>query len=473
MSRRTWLTRAGVALLSTTAAAGAFAGPAQAASTGLAYIGFDSSGPKVIFTAGSGRTNTVVVSGNSSVITIDDRVTVKAGKGCAAVKGDKTRVRCTDPKPIAKVRVGLGSGNDSVVNKSSLRLHAWGGSGNDRLTGGAREDEFHGNTGADRIYGLGGDDRLSGDDGNDVIYGGAGNDGIAGGKGNDREYGGAGNDGHGQGSDTKSADADLVDGGTGVDQVSYFHRRKAVTADSDSGKRDDGRKGEGDTLLGIEDFSGGWGDDRLTGGNGPNFLQGQNGNDILVGGGGDDWFRDTYGGNDKLYGGAGDDLFDTGAGTDLMLGGAGSDTVNYTYHSGPVTVDLDGVADDGRAGERDTVGADVEHIVGSAHNDVLTGNGGGNRIDGLAGDDTIRGAGGDDALVGGAGLDRVYGETGDDALSGGDVADGSADLLDGGDNATATGDNCVAGTTPADTVLNCEYSKPFSLPVLKEYGLIE
>ncbi|MBO3739613.1 calcium-binding protein [Actinoplanes flavus] len=465
MSRRTWLTRAGVALLSTTAAAGAFAGPAQAASTGLAYIAFDSSGPKVIYTAGSGKTNAVVVSGNSGVITIDDRVTVKAGKGCNAVKGDKTRVRCTDPKPIAKVRVGLGSGNDSVVNKSSLRLHAWGGSGNDRLTGGPREDELHGDTGADRIYGLGGDDRLYGHDGNDVIYGSTGNDFIEGGKGNDREYGGAGNDVHAQGRDTKSADADLVDGGAGIDEVSYFHRRKAVTADSDSGKRDDGRKGEGDTLTRIDDFTGGWGDDRLTGGNGPNLLQGQNGDDVLVGGGGNDWFRDTYGGNDKLYGGAGDDRFDTGAGADLMLGGTGSDTVNYTHHSGPVIVDLDGAADDGRAGERDTVGADVENIYGSAYNDVLTGSGGGNLLVGLAGDDMIRGAGGNDVTVGGAGLDKVYGEAGDDALSGGDATDGSADLLDGGDNATATGDNCVVGT-----VVNCEYSKPFSVPVLKEYG---
>ncbi|WP_204297793.1 calcium-binding protein [Actinoplanes campanulatus] len=465
MSRRTWLTRAGVALLSTTAAAGAFAGPAQAASTGLAFVAFDSNGPKVIYNAGSGKTNTVVFSGDSSVITIDDRVTVKAGKGCTAVKGDRTRVRCTDPKPIVLVRTGLGSGNDTVVNKTSLRMNAWGGSGNDRLTGSVSDDKLYGNTGADRLYGLGGDDLLDGYDGKDVIFGGAGDDFIDGGKGNDREYGGAGNDLHGQGKDTKSADADLVDGGAGVDEVSYFHRRKAVTADSDSGKRDDGRKGEGDTLTGFENFTGGWGDDRLTGGDGPNFLQGQNGDDVLIGGGGNDWFRDTYGGNDKLYGGAGNDRFDTGAGADLMLGGAGSDTVNYTHHSGPVTVDLDGVADDGKAGERDTVGADVEHVFGSAYNDVLTGNGGGNLLVGLAGDDTIRGAGGNDVTVGGAGLDRVFGEAGDDALSGGDVTDGTADLLDGGDNATATGDNCVGGTQ-----VNCEYSKPFSVPALKEYG---
>ncbi|MEV0899779.1 calcium-binding protein [Actinoplanes sp. NPDC049802] len=289
-------------------------------------------------------------------------------------------------------------------------------------------------------------------------------------------------DHHSQGKDTGSADADLINGGAGADEVSYFHRRKAVTADSDSGKRDDGRKGEGDTLTGIEGLSGGWGDDRLTGGNGPDLLEGQNGNDVLVGGGGDDLLRDTYGGNDKLYGGAGDDRFDAGAGTDLMLGGTGSDLVNYSAHSGPVTVDLDGVADDGKAGERDTVGADVEHIFGSTHNDVLTGNGGGNRIAGLAGDDTIRGAGGDDALDAGDGLDTVHGEAGDDALFGGyaddhgmpgDVVDGNVDLLDGGPDATATGDNCFAGTAPADTVLNCEYSKPFSIPALKEHDLLD
>src|SRR4029079_5670726 len=62
------------------------------------------------------------------------------------------------------------------------------------------------------------------------------------------------------------------------------------------------------------------------------------------------------------------------------------------------------------------IGSSVESIEGSAHDDVLRGDGGANIILGRGGDDEIHGAGGNDFLVGGEGVDSLYGEGGADRL---------------------------------------------------------
>ena len=160
----------------------------------------------------------------------------------------------------------------------------------------------------------------------------------------------------------------------------------------------------------------------------PVLFNGGAGNDELIGGGANDTLLGLAG-NDRLLGNGGDDHLDGGTGTDVQLGGSGADTIDYSFRSA-VRVDLQGDADDGPAGERDTVGADVEHILGGRGNDTLTGNGLANFINGNGGDDTIRGGGGNDTLVGGLGRDRLFGESGNDFL---DARDGITDLvLDGG-----------------------------------------
>ncbi|WP_232344160.1 calcium-binding protein [Actinoplanes awajinensis] len=452
MSRTIWLTRVGVALLSTTAAVGVFTAPAEAAATGTVYL--DTSGERgdpisVVFKAGSGKKNTVVVTRSGRTVTIDDRVAMKPGKGCKAVKGDKTKVRCTTSLEIGQVVTYLGSGNDKVTNRTGLTLFANGGSGADTLIGGPGDDLLRGESGADRLYGLAGADFLTGGDGNDALSGGDGKDHLQGGKGNDREYGGAGDDTMAQDADTSGPDADLLSGGAGTDMVSYASRKKALTADSDGVKGDDGRKGEGDTILSAEYIVGGLGNDHLYGTNGPDRLSGLAGNDVIIGNGGNDVLED-YAGTNRLEGGAGDDVLESGTGDDLLLGGAGSDTVDYNWRFVPVTVDLDGaIADDGQAGEKDTIGTDIENIHGGQAADTLTGNDGTNRLDGSEGDDIIRGGGGPDTLIGGGGTDHLYGDAGDDHLDG--TKDGTVDTLDGG----ADHDTCAPNTDP-DTAVNCE-----------------
>ncbi|GAA3448430.1 calcium-binding protein [Dactylosporangium matsuzakiense] len=120
-------------------------------------------------------------------------------------------------------------------------------------------------------------------------------------------------------------------------------------------------------------------------------------------------------GNDRLVGGSGNDTLTGGFGADVLQGGAGVDTASYSDQSDRLAVraDLDGApgddgsANDGPAGARDTIGADVENLIGTLQNDVLIGSAGPNAIDGRGGHDQVQGLGGDDQLTarGGGSLD--------------------------------------------------------------------
>ena len=88
------------------------------------------------YKAAKGKQNKVVVTRSGNTVTVDDKVAVKAGKGCKAVKGDKTKVRCTTKKAPTRVRVYTYDRNDSIVNKTGLATTADGGTGNDSITGG-------------------------------------------------------------------------------------------------------------------------------------------------------------------------------------------------------------------------------------------------------------------------------------------------------------------------------------------------
>jgi len=380
MSRLAWLTRAGVVLLATSAVGWPAAPSSASGTTGVASV-YDVT--KVKYSAGSDKTNKVVVTRSGNTITFNDRVKIKAGTGCKAVKGDSTQVRCTTKKPPTRVYVYLKDRNDSVVNNTGLSMTADGGMGNDTLTGGSRSDTLRGAEGDDVLSGLAGNDTLDGYTGNDMLAGGDGNDNLVGWWGNDTLYGGNGDD----------------------------------------------------TLQGLD------GNDKEYGGAGADSLFGGKGADRLEGGAG----NDALSGDDPRDGG--------GVWADVMLGGPGRDQVNYQWYSKPVTVDLDGAAgDDGQAGEHDTVGADVEDLVGGGGADHLTGNAAANGINGGGGNDVIHGLGGNDTLSGDAGADSLYGDDGDDILFGQDSPE-SADRLDGGANAV-NGDECQRGAP--DTVVNCE-----------------
>jgi Ca2+-binding RTX toxin-like protein len=143
-------------------------------------------------------------------------------------------------------------------------------------------------------------------------------------------------------------------------------------------------------------------------------------NDTLIG---NDLRNNLMGGagDDVLSGFAGNDTLEGGEGNDTYAGGTGADRVSFRNSAAGVTVDVNlgfatGEGDDSFAGG-------VEIIVGSSHNDRITGGGGATTINflfnGRGGNDLLRGSGSNDTLRGGAGNDRLFGEQGADLLLGG------------------------------------------------------
>lgn len=175
-----------------------------------------------------------------------------------------------------------------------------------------------------------------------------------------------------------------------------------------------------DTLiggLGNDSFDADYGNDLVDGGDGADTLSGGPGNDTLKG----------SVGNDGLFGMSDNDLLDGGTGSDNFNGGAGNDTVTYAGRTNPVTVDITEVigelADDGEAGEKDFVRADIETVIGGNGNDKLTGTvttlttaglTRNNRLVGGPGNDTLLGLDGNDSIDGGTGKDSLVGGTGTD-----------------------------------------------------------
>nr|GID86209.1 hypothetical protein Ade03nite_51330 [Actinoplanes derwentensis] len=449
-------------------------GPAEAASVGTVKV---VSGSKITFAAAAKRVNHVTITRSGRTITVDDRVTLKPGKGCKQVKGDKTRVTCTTPGTPAGGSIRTYDKNDTIVNRSDLPLWIRAGSGTNKIIGGSRGENLFGGDGTDTIWGNGGNDYIFGGDGTNVVYGGPGDDDLRGGQnrdtiwgqeGNDRidpwsgddmAHGGPGDDSftEGNGRNVLYGDAgsdsfqqsgydglgrDAIRGGAGSDSVDYGSRSKRIVADLDSAIGDDGQAGEGDSISSdVESLTGGGGNDWLAGNSSHNYLGGGGGNDTLHGLGGDDYLHGEDG-NDSLYGAAGNDELTGDFGDDVMAGGAGVDAVRYDQRLVPVRADPDGqTGDDGSTGERDSIGADVENLFGGWSDDVLTGNSSANTIYGSGGADVIRGGGGNDTLYANdgsrTGVDKIYGEAGDDKLYYGGPEAYNRYAFDGGDGVDA------------------------------------
>ena len=170
----------------------------------------------------------------------------------------------------------------------------------------------------------------------------------------------------------------------------------------------------------------------LDGGDGNDVMFGSGGNDTLRGGNGNDEV-DGEDGNDNVSGGAGDDkLFGDhfkAPGADVIDGGPGFDRVidDYPAGQGAVSVTLDGIANDGRAGENDNV-IGIEEIEGpqgtyvgsdAAETFTVGATGQSSSVSGGGGNDTITTANGPESVDGGAGDDRIVGGFDNDTITGG------------------------------------------------------
>lgn len=388
----------------------------------------------------------------------------------------------------------------SLPSEKPLTLQ--GGAGDDTLTGGKADDVLSGGDDDDTLAGGLGNDTLNGDLGDDTLDEGAltnGSDTLIGSGGTDRVTYGArttsvtvtigsqANDGAEAEGDDVRGDVEIVVGGSAVDDLTCAFATGCTLQGGLGNDTLTGRGGAdtlfgegGDDLLrpgaGSDVVNGGVGTDTLTyddaaagvsatlstfgtpsTGNG---VQAQSEDDSidyvehLIGSpyadvltGNELANRITGGtGNDTLGGAAGDDLFDEGAssnGRDTISGGDGEDRVDYGARTSALQISLDGVANDGQAGEQDNLGTDLENVTGGEGDDVITGNALNNKLDGMLGDDTLNGLGGIDELTGGPGYDTLRGGDGDDVLD--ESADGaSCDCGNGFDIAicTTASDNC-------------------------------
>jgi subtilisin family serine protease len=292
-----------------------------------------------------------------------------------------------------------GDGNDTVNgNGGNDRICA--GNGNDSVSGGTGTDFVLGDPGADLIRGDGDNDTLVGNAGGgdlndlgDTIVGGPGNDFIDGWAGNDTLVGGPGND--------------TIRGAQDMDTVRYDAAPAGVTASLTTNTAAGGDGNDTYDIFGgpIENIFGSNFNDLLVGDAGNNVLRGLGGNDVL----------DGRAGNDVLGGGAGHDQLFGRLGNDIYVGEAGNDTASFVASPAAVSASLLVGAANGEGA--DTLNG-VEHLTGSAFNDVLTGNAQGNLLQGLAGNDGMRGLGSHDLLLGGDGNDTALGGDGNDQLVG-------------------------------------------------------
>ena len=431
-----------------------------------------------------------------------------------------------------------GSTADDVLDGQGGADVLDGGDGNDSLFGGTGDDTLRGSFGNDQLDGGDGDDFLSesgtatGPFGNDVYSGGAGNDRLsyfsneygvtvdlrltaaqyvgqmgtdtitgiehitasyqndtligndAGNwfwtfAGTDNLSGNGGDDYFTVGHGTKT-----LNGGAGKDTVEINDQAYAplYTADGVSIslllQNRTQSTGVGTwTLTSIENLSGYYGSDRLTGDDNANILAGDDGDDRLIGNAGDDTlagdgtfglsgvnagaivffnsvasysgndFLDAGAGNDTVYGGNGDDVIIGGEGADELDGGEGTDIyqVMTAAHHAAAEINDTGLAgvDEVRfsATSEGTLKlfADdqgIERIVigtGTNPTAALSGTvalnldarllGNAVTIVGNSGANILQATAFADTLQGGVGIDRLYGYAGDDTLDGGRDAD--------------------------------------------------
>lgn len=295
----------------------------------------------------------------------------------------------------------IGTAGDDTITGSNHQSTLIGGAGNDTITGGSGKDTIDPGTGTNTVDGGKGIDTISfasatggvhvslrnnvatgpsiddtlthienirGSKFADVLIGDAKANVITPGAGNDTVNGEAGNDTIVASSTADGADN--INGGPGIDTVTYAARRGNIHVSLNK-KANDGAKGEHDFIhKDVENVITGSGNDTISGDSANNMLDGGPGNNTLS-----------------------------------VAGAPSAVSVNLTTHVS-------------KHWGTDQI-LHFQNVVGSPNSDTITGNSLANVLNGAGGNDTILGMAGPDFLIGGPGNDHLNGGTGNDRCNGG------------------------------------------------------
>ncbi len=373
---------------------------------------------RVNYTDGQGFAESVTSAGTAAITAVNDGASTLTIAGAAIVGQTLTRNIGVDPDgagtaPTTQwlrdgVAIGGAIGAAYVLTAAdigaaiSVQISYTDGQGFGELVTSAGTAPVS-NSGGVTITGTGGADTLSGGAGNDTINALAGADSITGNGGNDTIDAGGG-------ADTIFATVDDGDdaynGGGGTDTYNLGATTADAAVNLAAGTASSAQTGI-DSLVGIENVTGGAGNDSITGDAQTNILIGGAGSDTLAGG---------SAGNDSLRGGLGNDVYiiDRAGVSVVENAGEGTDTVRVSLATY-------------------TLGNNVENLIytglgainasGNALANSMTGGGGGDTLSGGGGNDTLLGGLGGDILNGGAGNDFIYGGGGNDTMNGGNGND--------------------------------------------------
>ncbi len=407
--------------------------------------------------------------GNDLLAGGNGRDTLEGGAGADTLWGQHLGDLAIDTWDFASYRFAAGP----ISAKAAA-----GGYDDEDTAGEAKGDVY-----ASGIYGI------IGSRFNDTLRGNIGADLLIGGEGNDLFYGSIGRNPDFI-NDTTMRAPDAIEGGAGIDELSYAASAAGVCLDlavtytslSDAtgglggiwgnyGQEflpylsslfafGSGGDADLDMVSGIENITGSAFADTLGGNDENNLLRGQGGGDVLSGGAGADTLVGGAGG-DVLNGGAGRDValfglsgpaivnFETGVGgagdaagdvltsIEKVVGGSGNDI--FILGASPVIIEGGEGADTADFTHRAAVVYDAATAVepggdiavwGFRDVEIFLGSAGNDqlRLTGLA--ETVHGNGGADSIDGGGGADLLIGGVGADTLAGGAngfFGDGAAD----------------------------------------------
>lgn len=178
--------------------------------------------PGELTVAGDNAANTILV--DRGPLNASWKITIDGQLSSVDLNAQFTITLNPFDQSLSVIRI-LGRGGNDVITVSSAftaKVVAYGGLGNDTITGGGGDDLLFGGDTAKPGFQLlmnDGDDVLMGGGGSDILRGGTGNDQLYGQGGIDYLYGEVGNDHLDGGNDNL---ADYLSGGTGVDTFTQY-----------------------------------------------------------------------------------------------------------------------------------------------------------------------------------------------------------------------------------------------------------